>query len=86
MTYENFEKSKYISDVIMQNETQKEINKMVKEIKEKIGSVAFDNIIKELTLMNLTINKMAEYIYSLEQEIIRKNQIIKDKLEFKNEM
>lgn len=84
MIYENFERL-HISDVIMKNETEKEINKMLEEIKQKIGSVAFDNIIKELHLINLTINKMAEYIYSLEQEIIRKNQIIKDKLELKHD-
>lgn len=81
----SYEKS-IITDIVMKNESNKQMDKLLNIIKEKIGTVAFDNIIKELTLINLIINKMAEYIYSLEQEIIRKNQIIKDKLELKNEM
>lgn len=79
-----------IIDAVMKNQTEQEINKLTNIIKEKIGVISFNNISKELWLINFTINqtinKMAEYIYLLEKEIIRKNQIIKDKLELNNEM
>ncbi|WP_338977480.1 hypothetical protein [Spiroplasma endosymbiont of Panzeria rudis] len=73
---------KQMSDIVM----KKDMEKLLENLKNKIGTIAFNNIDEELHYINLIINRMSEYIYSLEQEIIRKNQIIKDKLEFKNEM
>lgn len=68
---------KQMSDVVM----KKDMEKVLENLKNKIGTIAFNNIYEELDYINLIINRMSEYIYSLEQEIIRKNQIIKDKLE-----
>ncbi|WP_400254534.1 hypothetical protein [Spiroplasma endosymbiont of Cleonymus obscurus] len=68
---------KQMSDIVM----KKDIEKLLENLKNKIGTIAFNNIYEELEYINLIINRMSEYIYSLEQEIIRKNQIIKDKLE-----
>ncbi|WP_342274230.1 hypothetical protein [Spiroplasma endosymbiont of Phycita roborella] len=68
---------KQMSDIVM----KKDIEKLLENLKNKIGTIAFNNIYEELDYINLIINRMSEYIYSLEQEIIRKNQIIKDKLE-----
>ncbi|WP_342273910.1 hypothetical protein [Spiroplasma endosymbiont of Phycita roborella] len=68
---------KQMSDIVM----KKDIEKLLENLKNKIGTIAFNNIYEELDYINLIINRISEYIYSLEQEIIRKNQIIKDKLE-----
>lgn len=68
---------KQMSDIVM----KKDMEKLLENLKNKIGTIAFNNIYEELDYINLIINRMSEYIYSLEQEIIRKNQIIKDKFE-----
>ncbi|WP_339048277.1 hypothetical protein [Spiroplasma endosymbiont of Colias croceus] len=68
---------KQMTDLVM----KKDMEKVLENLKIKIGTIAFNNIEEELHIINLIINKMSEHICSLEQEIIRKNQIIKDKLE-----
>ncbi|WP_342253387.1 hypothetical protein [Spiroplasma endosymbiont of Zeiraphera isertana] len=73
---------KQMTDVVM----KKDMEKVLENLKIKIGTISFNNIDEELHYINLIINRMSEHIYSLEKEIIRKNQIIKDKLELKNEM
>ncbi|WP_425376922.1 hypothetical protein [Spiroplasma endosymbiont of Aleiodes alternator] len=74
----NFNQNKnQMNDIVM----KKDMEKLLENLKNKIGTIAFNNIYEELDCINLIINRMSEYIYSLEQEIIRKNQIIKDKLE-----
>ncbi|WP_425382402.1 hypothetical protein [Spiroplasma endosymbiont of Melieria omissa] len=73
---------KQMSDIVM----KKEMENVLENLKIKIGTIAFNKIDEELHYISLIINRMSEYIYLLEQEIIRKSQIIKDKLELKNEM
>ncbi|WP_338973964.1 hypothetical protein [Spiroplasma endosymbiont of Tricholauxania praeusta] len=68
---------KQMTDLVI----KKDMEKVLENLKIKIGTLAFNNIEEEIHYINLIINKMSEHIYSLEQEIIRKNQIIKDKLE-----